>query len=124
MTNNNNSNKQDLIKDEEELKTIDDIFKEYLHSCRTITNYDFFGKVLKFIVLFREYLNTIKTDSLVYTASNNTKELPLHCNKFIFFLETNRNMFDLDFKISVQLIQNLCGFLFDCVYTDYNITLT
>lgn len=112
-----------LINPEVKESTIDEIFQGYLNYCRKLANSEFFAKILKLVVLFREHINASKSGQIIYSIRHDADEVPYYVNKFLHFLEPERNLFDLNRETSIGVIQNLCGYLYENNFTNSQISL-
>ena len=109
-------------------EVIDKVFINYLNKMSEFCNPIYFTELIKFVTLFREYLNIInkKENNFEYTEIKDAENVPNYCNKFINkFLYPNGN--DTDFSFlkddSIDLIQNICYWLYDNNFTSYKISL-
>ena len=96
----------------------DDIFSEYLMDIRKLTNEIYFIFVLKFILIFREYINLkmineSKYSNTEYTSIENANFIPDFCNEFFsnyltenYFGYSNGDVLEL-----IELIQHFCRWL-------------
>ena len=96
----------------------DDIFSEYLMDIRKFTNEIYFIFVLKFILIFREYINLkmineSKYSNTEYTSIENANFIPDFCNEFFsnyltenYFGYSNGDVLEL-----IELIQHFCRWL-------------
>lgn len=121
-------------------KTIDFVLVMYLKECSTRTCLEYFETILKFVVLFREGINTIKQnekekerekevikdknrDTKRYTEKYNSQEVPDVCNAIIQeFFEPNC-FFGLDTKDLEEIIQHICYWMFNNNYTTSRLTI-
>ena len=127
-------------------EVIDKVFINYLNKMSEFCNPIYFTELIKFVTLFREYLNIHlnndekfeyylskifdcmirKENNFEYTEIKDAENVPNYCNKFINkFLYPNGN--DTDFSFlkddSIDLIQNICYWLYDNNFTSYKISL-
>ena len=96
-----------------------------------MTNQDYFIFATKFIILFRECVNEIKSkdpkySESEYTSIENAEIFPEQCNEFFSnFLERN-SFFDFneeDKNELIEIIQNFCYWLFLNSYTKSKLSL-
>ena len=109
-------------------EVIDKVFINYLNKMSEFCNPIYFTELIKFVTLFREYLNIInkKENNFEYTEIKDAENVPNYCNKFINkFLYPNGN--DTDFSFlkddSIDLIQNICYWLYYNNFTSYKIII-
>lgn len=123
-------------------KTCDDILFEYLYQVKNLTNQNYFKLVLKFIILYRECLNMVRSPEneklegqerfdktahcslgalREYSNKHDASLLPDLANDFVTeFLEGN-NYFGISSETDgheiIMLIQHFCHWLFKSGYT-------
>ena len=107
---------------------IDKVFINYLNKMSEFCNPTYFTELIKFVTLFREYLNIVnKTlDNIEYTEIKDAENVPNYCNEFINkFLFPNGKDSDFSFlkDDSIDLIQNICYWMYDNNYTYFKISL-
>jgi len=107
---------------------IDKVFINYLNKMSEFCNPAYFTELIKFVTLFREYLNIVnkKINNKEYTEIKDAENVPNYCNKFINkFLFPNGDDSDFSFlkEDSIDLIQNICYWMYDNNYTYYKISL-
>ena len=108
----------------------DDIFTEYLMYIHTLTNESYFIFVLKFILLFREYINLkMKNEKKYfekeYTSIENANYIPDFCNDF-FSIYLSENYFGYnnnDIEELIELIQHFCRWLLVKNYSSIKLDL-
>ncbi len=112
----------------------DEIFSFYLHDVSKSVNDEFFKKILKFIVLYREYLNIFyeemtKTKSNVWIGFNysqifNANDVPDISNHFVTeFLNSDNGYFGFSKKEAIEFTNNFCKWLYDNSYTCSKLTI-
>lgn len=111
---------------------IDCIFFQYLKYVSNIINEDYFVFILKFIIIFRQYINKEKNRSInneyisenkkEYTQLYDSSVIPDFFNDFLVDFMENRNYFLLDKDSTIELIEYFCFWLFKEGYTDSHIT--
>ena len=112
---------------------LDGVFYYYLKDIIPKTNVEYFWFITKFIVTFREYINTSKKDLVnkdyvtedkqLYSQIYSAETIPDMCNDyFIDFMEPN-NYFGLNCNELIELIQHFCFWLVSKTYTQSNLTL-
>lgn len=111
----------------EEIKTAcDQIFAQYVIEFFSQTNAKYFNFLLKFVTLFRECINSFKTNDnpeQEFTQTNGADSVPDLCNEFITeFMESNNN-FKLETTELIEIIQHFCNWLYDNKYTTSRLTL-
>lgn len=117
----------------EKILPIDGSLFLYLKEVSQNTNKEYFWFLLKFIVVFRECLNTLrkelvqpqhtKENKTEYTQIYNAETVPAICNEFFSdFMEPNQ-YFGLDDTELIETIQHLCSWLFTHGYTKSQLTL-
>ncbi len=103
----------------------DDIFFLYLQEIAAKTNRDYFHFLFKFIALFRECINKLKTteDASEFTLSNNAENVPDTCNEFITEFMDPNDYYGLDTNELIEAIQHFCSWLYYNQYTTSRLTL-
>ena len=108
--------------------TLDQTFFLYLKEIKNQTNKEYFWFVFKFIITFRECLNTIKKESVKdsdknYTQIYNAESVPDVCNDyFVNFMEPNK-FFGLNTEELIEVIQHFCYWLYEKNFTQSHLTL-
>jgi hypothetical protein len=96
---------------------IDKIFCLYLKELSKLTNNEYFIFIIKFIILFREYLNESKKDindiNKEYTTMKNGNLIPEYCNDFFNDFLEMKNYFNLDRNEFIELVHHFCYWLYD-----------
>ena len=118
-------NKHDLF-----FPICDDIFTEYLMYIHSLTNESYFIFVLKFILLFREYINLKMKEEKKYfekeyTSLENANYIPDFCNDF-FSIYLSENYFGYnnnDIEELIELIQHFCRWLLVKNYSSIKLDL-
>lgn len=109
----------------------DKIFYLYLREFYQETNKDYFHFMMKFVMMFRQCLNKIKSkesyeaaDTANYfTQKNNTETLPDFCNEFIMEFMEPKEYFGMDINELIEITQHLCHWLYINNYTTSRLTL-
>ena len=106
---------------------IDNIFCLYLKYLSKKTNAEYIIFIIKFIILFREYLNKHKKDTedndVEYTTIKNGVLIPECCNDFFDdFLETHR-YFNLDKNECIELAHHFCYWLYDNKFSPAHLSI-
>ena len=111
---------------------IDCIFFQYLKYVSNIINEDYVVFILKFIIIFRQYINKEKKRSInfeyitqkkrEYTQLYDSSVIPDFFNDFLIDFMENRNYFLLDPDETIKFIEYFCFWLFLEGYTDSHIT--
>ena len=116
-------NKNEKI-DENENKITDDVFIDYLNKVSAYCNEDFFEKILIFVVLFREYVNQVYSNKvengIEFTTQEKAEDVPDTSNEFILdFIDPDDNNNDFGFSKDecIDLIQNLCHWMYEHNFT-------
>jgi hypothetical protein len=116
-------NKNEKI-DENENKITDDVFIDYLNKVSAYCNEDFFEKILIFVVLFREYVNQVYSNKvengIEFTTQEKAEDVPDTSNEFILdFIDPDENNNDFGFSKDecIDLIQNLCHWMYEHNFT-------
>ena len=113
--------------------TLDELFFLYLKEFSKKTNKDYFWFMIKFEVLFRACINSLK-DSIVrkedqsenkkfYTEIYNAETVPEMCNDFFVDFMERFNFFGLNKEELIELIQHFCYWLYVNHYTQSHLTL-
>jgi hypothetical protein len=110
----------------------DDVFADYLIKISNFCNQEYFEKLLKFVVLFRECVNFNykhkASNGGEYAQNYNAEDVPDISNEFITeFLEPfepkENNTFNFSKEEAIELTQNFCSWLFDNNYTCSKLSL-
>ena len=111
---------------------IDCIFFQYLKYVSNIIREDYVVFTLKFLIIFRQYINIEKKSSInneyitenkkEYTQLYDSSVIPDFFNDFLVDFMENRNYFLLDKDELVKLIEYFCFWLFLEGYTDSHLT--
>jgi hypothetical protein len=113
-------------------EVIDTVFIDYLNKMSSFCSSAYYIELIKFVTLFREHINIInrknksKKENIEFTESNDAESLPYYCNSFINkFLYPNGNDDGFSFSKddSIDLIQNICYWIFDNNFTSSKICL-
>ena len=108
---------------------IDTVFIDYLNKMSNFCNPEYFVQLIKFVTLFREHINIINKnnkDNKEYTEINDAENIPDYCNSFInqfLYPKGNNNGFSFTKEDSIDLIQNICYWMFDNNFTSSKIIL-
>ncbi len=125
-------------------RSCDDIFAEYLNFVARKVNRGYYAKVLSFVFLLRECVNEY-AERLVaeqknlpadlrprivpaektaeYCAANNAEQVPDISNEFITDFLPHKNVACINNEEAVNLMQNLCHWLFINGYTCSKLSL-
>lgn len=109
-----------------ELINCDQVFAEYLNVVSKITNPSYFKRVLKFVILFREFLNKLHNNEkqIEFTASNTAESAPESSNEFIIeFMGFEEPKLGFKSEESIDLTLNLCSWMLDEKYTASKLTI-
>ena len=110
---------------------IDCIFFQYIKYISNIIEKDYVVFIIKFIIIFRQYLNKEKQGLInsehinekkkEYTQIYDASVIPDFFNDFLMDFMENRNYFNLDKDELVKIIEYFCFWLFSEGYTDPHI---
>ena len=125
--------KNDVGSNKSDCPNLDGIFYLYLKDVSKKTNTNYFWYVIKFIVLFREFINN-KRKNLVrkedqteknteYCQIYDAEDIPEVCNDFIVDFMESYNFFGLNQQELIELIQHFCFWLIYKSYTNLNLVL-
>ncbi len=121
--------KTNKINDIDNIKC-DEVFAEYLFKVSQVTCDDYFkNKVVKFVILYREFLNAHKRKELDlsddYSVTYQAEDAPDVSNEFIteFLMDGEESIFEYDKEESIELTQNFCQWMYDSNYTSSKLTL-
>ncbi len=111
----------------------DDIFAFYIFKVAKYARPEFFKRVLKFIMLFRECLNIVYEErnkskkelmSYQYSQIFNCEDAPDISNEFVTdYLKADNCLFDFNRDEIIDLTQNFCQWLYDNNYTCSKLSL-
>jgi len=108
----------------------DEVFAEYLLKVSQSTCEDYFkNKVVKFVILYREFLNAHKRKELniqeEYSVINQAEDAPDVSNEFIteFLMDGDNSIFEYEKDEAIELTQNFCQWMYDSNYTSSKLTL-
>ena len=110
---------------------IDCIFFQYIKYISNIIEKDYVVFIIRFIIIFRQYLNKEKQGLInsehinekkkEYTQIYDASVIPDFFNDFLMDFMENRNYFNLDKDELVKIIEYFCFWLFSEGYTDSHI---
>jgi len=113
--------------------SIDGLFYLYLREFSKKTNKNYFWFLLKFVVLFREFINQKKNeyirkeaeteDKKEYTQLYNAENIPDICNDFYIEFMEPKNFFGLNQNELIEVIQHYCYWLYSQKYTQAHLFL-
>lgn len=110
-------NNPKLFEKEIEDFSIDEVFVKYLLTISQLTNKEFFKRIGKYVLLYREYINLMKNDSK-YTSTNNAEDVPDICNDFIVnYIYKNDSKYGFSKNEIADFTINLCNWMFDSDFT-------
>ena len=125
--------KNDVASNKIDCPNLDGIFYLYLKSVSKKTNTQYFWFVVKFIVLFREYINFMKKNlvkkedqtekNIVYSQIYNAETVPEICNDFFVEFMDKYKFFGLNQMELIELVQHFCYWLYSKQYTQAHLTL-
>jgi hypothetical protein len=119
----NNENKRKLNPED---STCDEVFLEYLQKVSKLCRDDYFIRILKFILLFRECLNKMnKIQSSLYEFCDfsNSEDAPEISNEFVTEFMDDENEFNYTKEEVIDLTQNLCQYMYDNSFTCSKLSL-
>lgn len=113
--------------------TLDELFFLYLKEYSKKTNKEYFWFMIKFSVLFRECINSLRENIVkkedqsenkkFYTEIYNAETVPEMCNDFFVDFMERFNFFGLNKEELIELIQHFCYWLYSNHYTQSHLTL-
>ena len=113
---------------------IDVIFFQYLKQISNVVDKSYSIFILKFLIIFRQYINKEKKNSINsnfinesekksdYTQIYDASVVPDFFNDFLVNFMENRNYFDLNKDEVINFIQYLCFWMFKQGYTDSHLS--
>ena len=112
---------------------IDGLFYLYLREFSKKTNKNYFWFLLKFAVLFREFINQKKKNEIreeaktgnktKYTQIYNAENIPDICNDFYIEFMEPKSFFGLNQNELIEVIQHYCYWLYSKKYTQAHLFL-
>lgn len=116
---------------EEGINSIDEVFYAYLKEFYSQTNNEYFHFMCKFIILFRQSINKLKSPDTYnppnpknyYCQHNNAEGVPDLCNDFVTEFMEPKDYFGMDVMELIEIIQHLCHWLFTNNHTTSRLTL-
>ena len=112
---------------------LDELFFFYLKEFSEKTNKDYFLFMIKFIVLFRECVNSLRNNLIknedksenkqLYSQIYNAETIPEICNDFFVEFMEGHQFFGLNKEELIELIQHFCYWLYSKQYTQSHLTL-
>ncbi len=112
---------------------LDELFFLYLKEFAGKTNKDYFWFMIKFAVLFRECINTLRKNFVknekneeknkFYTQVYNAETVPEICNDFFVEFMEPHDFFGMLKDELIELIQHFCYWLYSKQYTQSHLTL-
>lgn len=107
----------------------DEVFADYLVKVSKVCRSDFFTKVYKYVILFRECVNILYADKATsgdknFTEVFNAEDAPDISNEFVTeFLDGDSNAFGFQKEEAIDLTQNFCQWLYDNNFTCSKLSL-
>ena len=133
LSDNTNKSDSDQTGNKYNSPPLDPIFFMYLKEFSTKTNNNYFWFINKFIVLFRECINSLKKQNVKeefkkgnqteYSQLFSAEAIPESCNDFFLEFMQPKNYFGLDENELIELTQNFCFWLYKKQYTHSYLTL-
>jgi hypothetical protein len=112
---------------------VDGLFYLYLREFSKKTNKDYFWFLIKFVVLFREFINQKKSefvrkdiitdDKKEYSQIFNAESIPDICNDYYIEFMEPHNFFGLNQDELIEVIQHFCYWLYSNKYTQAHLYL-
>lgn len=112
---------------------VDGLFYLYLREFSKKTNKDYFWFLIKFVVLFREFINQkrsefvrkdmITDDKKEYSQIFNAESIPDICNDYYIEFMEPHNFFGLNQDELIEVIQHFCYWLYSNKYTQAHLYL-
>ena len=110
-----------------EQENIDKIFISYLNRVSLYCNPDYYINIICFVTLFRNFIEIKKNENETnFCEENEIEDIPFLSNEFIniFFNEQKSdNFFELSSNEAIELMQNLCYWLYENNYTTAKLSL-
>lgn len=104
-------------------KIADDIFATYLIENSEKTNKNYFDFIVKFVALFRECINKLRSGEEEYTTKNSAEAVPDTCNDFITEFMDQHGYFGLNTVELIEIIQHFSNWLYESKFTVSRLTL-
>lgn len=108
----------------------DEVFAEYIVKAAKFVKPEYMKKLIKFVLLFRENLNTLNrnkpnvNENENYSEVYNAEDAPDNSNEFVTdYLETEDSLFEFSKEEAVELTQNFCQWMYDNNYTCSKLSL-
>ena len=104
----------------------DEVFLEYLIKVSKVCKDEFFVRLLKFILLFREclnYVNKEKAGNSEYADLSIPEDVPEISNEFVTEFMDDENEFGYNKDDVIDLTQNLCQYMYDNNFTCSKLSL-
>lgn len=105
----------------------DQVFAEYLSTVSEITQPTYFERVVKFVYLYREYLNKHhlkKSNVTQYTTKMNAEDAPDVSNEFLIeFIVIDNCQMGYTKEEAISLTQNFCRWMFNESYTTSKLSI-
>jgi hypothetical protein len=105
----------------------DEVFAEYLLTVRKMVNPEYFKRLILFVFLYWENINSLKRqdgNDGDYTSKHNAEDAPDLSNEFITeFLQHVSDPIDFTKEEAIKLTQNFCQWMYDSNYTCSKLTL-
>lgn len=101
---------------------IDKVLINYLNIISALTNPQYFTRLIVFVTLYREHVNSfnedIVEDKKEYTTFIGPEEFPVSCNLFINdFMDPNSNDYDFSKEEAIDLALNIISWLYNNKFT-------
>ena len=102
---------------EDDKKPTDKVLMDYLNKTSALCNEKYFEKIIVFVTLFRENVNSINKleGDKEYTMVKEAEDVPEKSNEFItdfLFPEEEERSFGFDKEESINLTRNLCNWMY------------
>lgn len=104
----------------------DQVFSEYILAVSEIANPEYFKRVLKFVFLYREFLNKFhrKLNEPEYTTTKTAEDAPDISNEFLIeFIVLDNSIMGYLKGEAISLTQNFCRWMFNEGYTTSKLSI-
>ena len=104
----------------------DEVFLDYLLKVSKVCQENYFERVLKFVLLFRECLNKVNKINVggnEYSEVSNSEDAPEISNEFVTEFMDDENEFNISKEEVIDLTQNLCQYMYDNNFTCSKLSL-
>ena len=119
---------------ESESPCIDELFYLYLKEYSNEASKTYFSFMIKFVFLFREFINDFKKDKVPYNIIDENKkeytqlfngiQIPELCNDFFSIFMDSHRYFGLNQEELIEITQHFCFWLYDNGYSPSHLGLS